>query len=59
MKGAKSPMADIDLNKYGISGTTEIVYNPSYEQLFKDEMDPSLSITNLASYDLSCANWIL
>ncbi len=43
MKGAKSPMADIDLNKYGIAGTTEIVYNPSYEQLFKDEMDPSLT----------------
>ena len=35
-------MANIDLTKYGISGTKEIVYNPSYEQLFKDEMDPSL-----------------
>ena len=32
----------IDLTKYGITGTTEIVYNPSYEQLFEDEMDPSL-----------------
>ena len=35
-------MATIDLTKYGITGTTEIIYNPSYEQLFKDEMDPSL-----------------
>ncbi len=36
-------MANIDLTRYGITGTTEIVYNPSYEQLFKDEMDPSLT----------------
>ena len=32
----------IDLTKYGITGTTEIIYNPSYEDLYKDEMDPSL-----------------
>ena len=30
-------MSKIDLTKYGISGTTEVVYNPSYEQLYKDE----------------------
>ncbi len=30
------------LEKYGISGTTEIIYNPTYEQLFEAEMDPSL-----------------
>ena len=36
-------MAKIDLSKYGISGTTEIVYNPSYEQLFKEETNPSLT----------------
>ena len=35
-------MAQIDLNKYGISGTTEIVYNPSYEALFEEEMKPEL-----------------
>ena len=35
-------MAKLDLTKYGVTGTTEIVYNPSYEQLYKDEMDPSL-----------------
>ena len=27
-------MAKIDLSKYGITGTTEVVYNPSYEMLF-------------------------
>ena len=32
----------IDLSKYGITGTTEIVYNPSYEQLFEEEMKPGL-----------------
>ena len=31
-----------DLEKYGITGTTEIVYNPTYEQLFEAEMDPTL-----------------
>ena len=36
-------MANIDLTKYGITGTKEIVYNPSYESLYKDEMDPSLT----------------
>ena len=35
-------MANIDLSKYGISDVKEIVYNPSYEKLFEEEMDPSL-----------------
>ena len=35
-------MANIDLTKYGITGAAEIIHNPSYEQLFKDETDPSL-----------------
>ena len=35
-------MANIDLSKYGITGTTEIVYNPSYEQLFQEETRPDL-----------------
>ena len=30
-------MANIDLSKYGITGTTEIVYNPSYDTLFEEE----------------------
>ena len=29
-------MKNIDLTKYGITGTTEIVYNPSYDMLFED-----------------------
>ncbi|MCR5526981.1 MAG: phosphoenolpyruvate carboxykinase (ATP) [Lachnospiraceae bacterium] len=35
-------MANIDLTKYGITGTTEIVYNPSYEELFAEETKPEL-----------------
>jgi phosphoenolpyruvate carboxykinase (ATP) len=33
-------MINFDLNKYGISGTTEVVYNPSYEVLFNEETKP-------------------
>ena len=29
-------MTKIDLTKYGIVGTPEIVYNPSNEQLFEE-----------------------
>ncbi len=36
-------MAQIDLTKYGITGTTEVFYNPTYEVLFNHEMDPSLT----------------
>ena len=35
-------MAEINLSKYGITGTTEIVHNPSYEMLFEEETKPSL-----------------
>ena len=35
-------MAKIDLTKYGITGTTEVVYNPSYEMLFDEETKPEL-----------------
>ena len=35
-------MSKIDLSKYGITGTTEVVYNPSYEQLFEEETKPTL-----------------
>ena len=31
------------LAEYGITGAKEIYYNPSYEQLFKDEMNPALT----------------
>ncbi len=36
-------MAEINLSKYGITGTTEIVHNPSYEVLFEEEMKPELT----------------
>ena len=36
-------MANIDLSKYGINGTTEVVHNPSYEELFLAETDPALT----------------
>ena len=35
-------MKNIDLTKYGITGVKEIIHNPSYEELFKAETDPSL-----------------
>ena len=35
-------MAELNLNKYGICGTTEIVHNPSYETLFVEETKPEL-----------------
>ena len=33
----------IDLSKYGITGTTEIVHNPSYETLFAEETKAELT----------------
>ena len=36
-------MAKIDLSKYGITDVKEILHNPSYEELFKAETDPSLT----------------
>ena len=36
-------MSQIDLTKYGITGAKEIVYNPSYELLFEEEMKPELT----------------
>ncbi len=35
-------MANVDLTKYGITGTTEIVHNPSYEVLFQEETKAGL-----------------
>ena len=35
-------MKTIDLSKYGIVDVKEIVHNPSYEELFEAETDPSL-----------------
>ena len=35
-------MSKINLEQYGITGTTEIVYNPSYEVLFEEETKAGL-----------------
>ena len=35
-------MAKIDLTKYGITGSTVLAHNPSYEELFKAETDSAL-----------------
>ncbi len=35
-------MANLDLSKYGITGVTEIVHNPSYEVLFEEETKAGL-----------------
>jgi len=35
-------MAMMDLTKYGITGTTEVLYNPTYEVLFNEETKPGL-----------------
>ena len=35
-------METYGLEQYGITGIKEIVYNPTYEQLFEAEMDPTL-----------------
>ena len=37
-----APVKSLDLTKYGITDTVEIIHNPSYEDLFKYETDPSL-----------------
>jgi len=36
-------MSNIDLTKYGITGTTEIIYNPSFEFLFEEETKADLT----------------
>ena len=56
----KARLAEIkaDLVKYGIDGTTEVVYNPSYEELFEQETLPTLEgyergvVTELGAVDV-------
>ncbi|MDR0892636.1 MAG: phosphoenolpyruvate carboxykinase (ATP) [Mediterranea sp.] len=35
-------MANLDLSKYGITGVTEILHNPSYDVLYAEETKPGL-----------------
>jgi len=39
-------MSKLNLTQYGISGTTEIIHNPSYNQLFAEE-----TLSNLEGYE--------
>ena len=39
----------LDLKQYGITDSVEIIYNPSYEQLFDEETRPGLQ-----GYDIGC-----
>ena len=36
-------MAEISLSKYGITGTTEIVHNPSYEDVYKRQINTTVN----------------
>ena len=36
-------MSQIDLTKYGIKDVQKVIYNPSYEELYNAEVDPSLT----------------
>ena len=42
IKKARIAGIKADLAKYGIDGTTEVVYNPTYEELFEQETLPTL-----------------
>ena len=47
-------MANLDLSKYGITGVTEILHNPSYDVLFAEETKPSLE-----GFEKGQVNWAL
>ncbi len=42
MNTISSETNSISLSQYGISDAADIIYNPSYEQLYNDECDPAL-----------------
>ena len=37
-----TPMANLDLTQYGITGSTVLFHNPTYEQLFAEETKAGL-----------------
>ncbi len=47
-------MAKLDLTKYGITGTTEVVYNPSYESCSQKRPSPAWKATKRAR----SASWV-
>ncbi|MBO4942530.1 MAG: phosphoenolpyruvate carboxykinase (ATP) [Muribaculaceae bacterium] len=58
VKNARLATIKADLEKYGIDATTEVVYNPSYEELFEQETLPTLEgyergvVTELGAVDV-------
>jgi len=58
VKKARLAAIKADLQKYGIDATTEVVYNPSYEELFEQETLPTLEgyergfVTELGAVDV-------
>ena len=36
-------MKQVDLSQYGIIGATVKAHNPSFEELFKEEINPALT----------------
>ena len=51
-------MATLDLSQYGIKDVKKIIHNPSYDELYKAELDPSLEgyekgyLTDLGAVDV-------
>ncbi len=58
IKQQRLPEIKAALAKYGINGTTEVVYNPTYDELFNEETKPSLEgyekgkVTELGAVDV-------
>ena len=58
VKKARLAGVEADLKKYGIENAKEVVYNPTYEELFKEETLPSLEgyekgvVTELGAVDV-------
>ena len=58
VKKARLAGVEADLQKYGIENVKEVVYNPTYEELFKEETLPSLEgyekgvVTELGAVDV-------
>ena len=42
MENSTQTSKSISLEKYGIENAREIIHNPSFDQLYKDELDPTL-----------------
>ena len=58
IKAARTPQVKADLEKYGIKNIKEVLYNPSYDELFKLETLPTLEgyekgvVTELGAVDV-------